>query len=131
MGPSGGAATILEKGKTLIIPGDEFEDVEILNFPKGRQPIAEPPVGESTNGEAPFKIALGDWPRPSSQVDSPTINGFLAEPIVTMVISHVEIVPVVTVSTGMTTVVTSAPLVIQLSTLYMLLFLSLTPNPLL
>ena len=36
LGPSGGAVTILEKGKTAIISWDESEDVEILDFPEGR-----------------------------------------------------------------------------------------------
>ena len=45
MGPSGGAATILEKGKTAI-RGGESEDVEILDFPEERQLIFEPPVRE-------------------------------------------------------------------------------------
>ena len=98
---------LLEKDKTAI-QGDESEDVEILDFPEERQPIVEPPVREPATEEAPFEIALGNWPRPSSKVDFPTIKGSLAEPTVTVVTSHMEIVSSAMV--GMTTAITSAPL---------------------
>ena len=66
------------------------------------------PLSEPATGEAPFEIALGDWPRPSSEVYSPTIKGSLAEPSVTVVISYMETIPATTVSTRITTPVNSA-----------------------
>ena len=75
----------MEKDKIAIIPRDESEDVEILDFPEGRQLIAKPPIEEPSTGKAPFEIALGDWLWPSSKVDSPTIKGSLAKPTVTVV----------------------------------------------
>ena len=93
MGPSCETTTILEKGE-IAIQGDECEDIEILESPEERQPIAEPPVRElatekafteitAAESMAPLEVALGDMP--SSKVDSATIKGSLAETTATVV----------------------------------------------
>ena len=76
-GPSGGAATILEKGEATT-QGYESEDVKILNTPEERHPIAELPGKEPATrvafvettiaeGMAPPKVASGA--KPSGKVD--------------------------------------------------------------
>ena len=87
----------------IAIQGYEYEDIEILESPEEQQPITEPPVNEPAIGQAltmttaaesmvPSEIASGDMP--SSKVDSSTIKGSLAETVVAVVASHMEIVPV-------------------------------------
>ena len=100
----------MEKGKTATILEDESRDVEILGSLKEGNRLLSPLSENQLPARHLFEIVLGDWPRPSSKVDSPTIKGSLAEPIVVVVSSHMEIVLAMMVSAGMTTTVTSAPL---------------------
>ena len=108
VGPSDGAATILEKGE-VATQGYESEDVKILETPEERQPITEPPAEEPATREALAKTTaagsmappeVASWDMPSSKVNFPTIEVSSAETIAAGVTTHMETVPAVTDSMG-------------------------------
>ena len=79
----------------------------------------------------PLEVALGDMP--SSKVNFPTIEGSSTKTVVAGVTSHMKTVPAATVSNGVTTVATSAPLGNDrknstINFVHILCFLSLTLN---